>query len=188
MESLLISGLTIAGKEILYKLIMETCGLINKKEQHNKVKNALTELDLKANLILIQSLVKQTEIAEDKENVADVVDVALSNVKEMIEIIKKELETIQKIDDSHKNSYLAYFLTPPFYQNLENLNRNNTILNHRVDFLIKVLTLKHINTTISNIPNIRYNKTTLGLIADLTNLSKSNSINTVSKSFFDDDV
>jgi len=186
MEALLISGLTSVGKEILYKLIMETCTLINKKEQHVQIRNKLAELDLEADLQVIMALINETELSEKEENVADVVDIALFNVKQKIEIIKKELETIQKIEDSHKNSYFAYYRTPPFYQNLDNLTRHKKILDRRVDFLIKVLTLKNgtqkpFNSAHSFSPN------TIGLISDLSDLIKNYENVEVPLSFYDED-
>lgn len=143
MEHLIISGLTMAGKELLCQLIYDTYHLVQTTtSKHPKVQAVLAQLDLEADLEVIKALVKEVEIEEEKEGKIDAVDVALINVKKMIECIKKELEIIQIEVDLDGARYFTNWRVPTFQRNLDNLVKHKTILDKRVQLLMDLLKLK----------------------------------------------
>lgn len=145
MENLIIQGLTIAGKEVLTKLIYDTYTVIQENEQHPKAQVVLEQLDLEADLRVIEALVRQVEVTENNEGIFDAVDVALYNLKQMIELIQKELQEIHIEQELHKTRYLADYRDPSFHSNLDNLIKHKKLLDKRIDFLIKLLNLKKNN-------------------------------------------
>ncbi len=107
-----------------------------------KVNNFLAELDIVADLRVIETLVRDVTISEQKENIEDAVDMALANVKEILLVIKDELQAINVELVNHQNRFFASFFDPNISLNLENMTKHKAILDKRLDLLIKILTLK----------------------------------------------
>ena len=167
MQSIIVNSLTVVSKELLCKLICDTYNLVQENNKFPKVQTVLSDLDIEADLKVIDALIKQVDFAEKEEGVFDVVDVALDNVKEIIELIKKELEIILQVIEDHKTKYLADYRDPAFNANLNNLVRHKIILDKRVDFMIKLIVLK--KNTHPQFHNI--SSANIGYISELADLA-----------------
>ena len=147
MNPILFNGLSLVSKQILYQLITETYEMVV-ANTHPTVLEVIADIDLEADLKIIEALVHQVEIEEDKENFHDVIDVALSNIQNMIDSIKVELMFILREVEIHKDRYLPAYREPHFQNNLNKLVKHKKILDKRVDFFVKLLTLKKIKANI----------------------------------------
>ena len=142
MQAIVVSLLTEAGKQIIYDILNETYGLIKESIKNPKVNNIVEEMDLIADLKVVETLVNDVTVSEQKENVVDAVDMALINVKDTLLIIKGEMQTIQTELAAHELRFFANYREPNIAVNLENLAKHKAILDKRVDLLIKLLALK----------------------------------------------
>jgi len=142
MEAMVISLLTVAGKKIIYEILEETYELIKGSIKNPKVNNVLAEMDLIADLKVIEVLVGDVTVSEEKEGVVDAVDTALANVKDSLLVIKEEMRIIKDHLDDHERRFFASFFEPNVTENLENIAKQKVILDKRVDLLIKLLAIK----------------------------------------------
>ena len=140
MNALILQGVSLAGSQIISKLITETYKLIQENDDP-RVKNVLEEIDLEADLQIIQALVDEIEIDERQEGTLDVVDVALQNVNIMVSIITSELESINHKTIRHRSKSIIN-AKPAIKSNLDQLIQHKTILDKRVDKLIQLIQLK----------------------------------------------
>ena len=150
MQAVLVSTLSLAGKKMMIEIIKEIYTKM-KETKHPKVQTLLSHLDLQSDLKVIQALVEEISIKELEEGQYDVVDVALEQVKDMMILIKDELEKIQIEINNHESKYFAEYREPNFNINLNHLIENKIILDKRVDLLIKLIMMKEFHSLASTI-------------------------------------
>ena len=97
------------------------------------LKEKLEEFDLEVKLEIINSYIKDIETTENNS-----IKICLKYIKEIIEIINKELEDIKKIMDEHKNKWFYNWRTANYSKNLNNLSAHIEILNSRLDLFFKI--------------------------------------------------
>jgi hypothetical protein len=141
MQPIIMSLLSEAGKQIIYEVLNDTYSLIKDSIQNAKVNNCLTELDLIADLQVIEALVRDVAISEQHKR--EFIEVALANVKEILTIIKNELQLVQNELIIHENRYFSKYREPNIGPYLENLICHKTILDKRVTLLMEMLTIDH---------------------------------------------
>lgn len=144
LQTLLVSTLTLAGKKVVIELVQEVYTKM-KDAKHPQAQSLLKNLDLESDLQIIESFVKEITVREEEEGEPDVVDVALNQVKDVLDAIKKELEKIHKEIEEHENRYFAAYRQPNFQINFDELVQNKVLLDKRVDILMKLVFLKDVH-------------------------------------------
>lgn len=139
METLAITGITIAGQTIFGRVIYDTYDLVKDTTTHPVVNSVLGELDLQANLSVIEALVQQieTERLDEKDPLA----ICLHQVNDMVHRIKEELEEIKKELKDHEEKWFAGWRTPAYQGPLRRLTYHKKLLDKRVDMLIELIKL-----------------------------------------------
>jgi hypothetical protein len=137
MEALAIKGVLFAGTNIFASMIYDIYGLLKDTTTHPMVFSVMVELDLEADLKVIEALVAQFNL--ENFEAEHPVTISLKNVEEMISKIKSEMIDIKTIADSHKQKWFHYWRNPDCKPQLKRLTRNKKILDKRVDMLIDLL-------------------------------------------------
>ena len=159
METVLTAGLLSAGKGFLAHMIYDSYDIIKETAtyEHPYLQGILNELDLKADLQVIQSLLSKINhnsvIIQDEENEGnnsennennikkevDPILVCLQNVTQMVCLIKDELKNINEEIKKHDERWLANWRTPSYQGHINKIILHKKILDKRVDLLIKIL-------------------------------------------------
>ena len=131
LGSLFISELI--GKEV----ILETYHGINSSlcsiQSFNmeSVNIVLENLDIAKKIEIVNSLFEENNLEADKTRV-----LALNNLHEIAEKIKKELEEIKKDLEYCKTLYFSYLRSKPYFEKLKKLERHSKILDERLKLFI----------------------------------------------------
>lgn len=145
MNSLIVSGLTYASKQILVALITEVCETYKTTVEHPAIHGLIDDMDLDADLQVIRSIVMKIELDEhgerDIETVPDPVAVCLKNVNDMLVIIQQELRVIKREAEISVGigGYFFGWKKPTYQINLDNLIRYKNILDKRVNMLLRII-------------------------------------------------
>ena len=162
METLVFTGIVNAGKGFLAHMIYDSYDLLKDTatQQHPHLQNVLLELDLKADLQVIEALLMQIKDEEfkgldqqhihlkkssekdGKKELKTPISICLKNVSEMVGLIKNELENIKEEIKDHEQKWLANWRTPPYEPHLRKLAKHKKILDKRMELLIKILQLE----------------------------------------------
>lgn len=140
LETIAIAGLTIAGKSLFGRVIYDTYDLVKDTAYHPEVNGVLTEIDLEADLKVIEALVNQLAICciEDNGPLA----ICLHQVDEMVHLIRNELKSVKQVLEDHQNKYFARLRTPSYHSHLGQIVKHKKILDKRVQMLIELVKLR----------------------------------------------
>ena len=147
MEVLALKGAAFVGQTCFMSIIYDVYGLVKDNTINNPaVNNVLLDLDLTAELEIIESLA--TSLEENRKcHASPLIRIALNHVEENITLIKKELEQIKQITHDHQYKWFANWRSPSYDQNLKNLRRLKKNLDCRVTRLIEVMKIKTFSNT-----------------------------------------
>ena len=143
MEAFLVTSL------LKKELIAQTIGESTKSIFHNighvlddefKFKDLIEDLDLKSKIDIVNDIIKM-----DNKDINDTIHKALHYVHEIIEKIKNEIEEINKDVKEHKKLWFHKYRTPIYLEKVNKLIKHNSILDKRIDLLIKVISIKDKN-------------------------------------------
>ena len=133
LGSLFISELI--GKEVILETYHGVNSSLSSIQSFNmeSVNMVLETLDISKKIEIVNSLFEENQTETDKTRV-----LALNNLHEIAEKIKKELEEIKKDIEYSKTIYFAYLRSKPYFDKLKKLERHSKILDSRLDLFLKV--------------------------------------------------
>lgn len=143
METLAITGLTIAGKSLFGRVIYDTYELVKDTAYHPEVSAALAEIDLEADLEVIEALLR--EIGRNGgvgEREDSPLAICLSQVDRMVHMIRDELRLISLELKEHEHKFMSKWRTPDFHHHLKKVVKHKEILDKRTEMLIKLIKLQ----------------------------------------------
>ena len=139
MEALAITGLTIAGRSLFGRVIYDTYDIVKIITDHPEVNQVLSDIDLEADLEVIDALLKSIEkdggIKDEKSPIA----ICLCQVNRMVHIIRDELKLINMEIKQHEEKWLSNWRTPNYRPALARLVKHKKILDKRVARLIELM-------------------------------------------------
>ena len=139
MEALAFNGLTIAGKAFFAHAVYDSYGLIKDTAVHPAISAVINDLDLEADLQVIEALLKQIGHIDSEEAP---LAISYHQVNEMVVKIKEELEKIKEKLVEHDEKYFSKWRTPDCVQQLENVRHYKQILDRRVSLMMKLIKLR----------------------------------------------
>jgi hypothetical protein len=139
MEALAITGLTIAGKSLFGKVIYDTYDLVKISTIHPAVNQVLSDIDLEADLEVIEALIKDIEKNGGVEHEQSPLAICLHQVDRMVHMIRDELKLINMELDAHGEKWMARWRTPNYRPGLDRLVNHKKILDKRVARLIELM-------------------------------------------------
>lgn len=142
METLAITGLTIAGKSLFGRVIYDTYDLVRDTAYHPEVSSRLAEIDLEADLEVIEALLKQLERNGGIENDQSPLAICLHQVDRMVHLIRDDLKLISMELKEHENKFMAKWRTPNYHSHLYRIVKHKEILDKRTEMLIKLIKLR----------------------------------------------
>ena len=102
MEAFAIKSAVIAGHSLFINAVGDIYVLVRNSATHPQVNAVLNELDLSADLKVVESLIIKENSAIDHD---DPLHISIEQVNEMVQKIKHELEEINKIrEEKQKNN------------------------------------------------------------------------------------
>eukprot|EP01083_Nonionella_stella_P017596 49215_1 len=131
---------TVVGKTILVSSIEAGLSLVAKLTGESlfsdpNLQGVLKKLDLKARLRTIEALSKDIE----KKSRANVVSAAVTNVEESVEELRAILASIYAEMEIHQTRWFSTWRTADYFGLLACLKSEVSVLDTRMDMLIKVL-------------------------------------------------
>jgi len=139
LESIIISSLI--KKELIGQTIGESTKSIFHQLggmlEHKEFKDIITELDLKPKIDIVNDLINKI----DHEEMNDVVHKTLHYLHDIIDLINKEIKEINNEILEHKKLWFHNFRHASYLVKIENLIKHNTILDKRLDLLIKIINI-----------------------------------------------
>ena len=137
MEAVLFTGLLSVSKGFISHLIYDSYDLIKMTAQHNNpaLREALNNMDLEANLKVIEALLEELS---EKHN-SKTVSICLDNVSVMLQKIKGEMDEINKEIKYNESKWFSSWRTVNYENNIKNIIKHNAILEKRLDLLIKIM-------------------------------------------------
>ena len=148
MAGVLESSLFFLGKSVMLKGISDTTSTIYNILQssminsHPDVKTTFETLDLEARLQVIQAIITNTH--SEKEPIK----IALTNLHEILNSIKKEIEVLQEKMTMNEEKYFSSWRTPDYLPLLDNIEKHSQTLNTRLDLLLNVVKINNSFTVI----------------------------------------
>ena len=140
---------TAIGKGLLAGAIGDLYLFIKSSSYNEELEQVLQDLDIKAELDVVQALLE--DVAHHTECRA--VKVSSDQVKESVDKIHNELKDIQQEFEYHKTRYFSNWRTPSYKAFLRNLKKHRDVLRKRRELLISVLSIQ------GNLQNNIINKT-----------------------------
>lgn len=133
LGSLFISELI--GKEVILETYHGINNSLSSIQSFNmeSVNMVLENLDISKKIEIVNCLFEENQTETDKTRV-----LALNNLHEIAEKIKKELEEIKKDLEYSKTIYFSYLRSKPYFEKLKKLERHSKILDSRLDLFLKV--------------------------------------------------
>ena len=129
MEAFAIKSAVIAGHSLFINAVGDIYVLVRNSATHPQVNAVLNELDLSADLKVVESLIIKENSAIDHD---DPLHISIEQVNEMVQKIKHELEEINKIIENHQNAWFANWRTPDCSVPLENIKSFKVTLDKRL--------------------------------------------------------
>jgi len=142
METLAITGLTIAGKSLFGRVIYDTYDLVKDTAYHPEVSARLAEIDLEADLEVIEALLKQIERNGGIRDEESPLAICLHQVDRMCHMIRDELKLISLELKEHEHKFMAKWRTPNYHIHLHKIVKHKEILDKRTEMLIKLIKLR----------------------------------------------
>ena len=131
--------ITVIGKGLIAGAINDLYSFLKSSAHYEKLEQVLHELDVKAELDVVQALLE--DINHHVE--CNAVRVASEQVKEAVNLIHKELEIIHAELEYHKTRYFANWRSPSYDQNINNLRQFRDQLRKRRELLISVISVQN---------------------------------------------
>lgn len=143
METIAMTGITIAGQTIFGRVIYDTYDLVKDTTSHPVVNSILGEIDLQADLSVVEALVNQvnSQIKTEQLSQNDPLTISLHQVNDLVHRIRDELEEIKKELRDHQQKWLASWRTPDYQRPLNRLVHHKKLLDKRVQMLIELIKL-----------------------------------------------
>jgi hypothetical protein len=140
MEVLAIQSAVIVSKSVFCHLIFDLYSLVKNSTHHPIVQSVLVKLDLEADLKVIEALTIQLE--EIKLSSTSAIYICLKQVEELVKLMRNELLQINRIVKYHFDSkWFSTMRVPNCSANLDRLIYQKTVLDKRVDLLIRLMSL-----------------------------------------------
>ena len=139
LETLAITGITIAGQTIFGRVISDPYGLVKETTIHPAVNAALGKIDLEANLQVITALVKKVNTKNLQKD--DPLAISLAQVDGMVHHIRDELKQIKVALEVDKDRWFMAIRTPSYKEPLRRLIHHKQLLDNRVKMLINLIQL-----------------------------------------------
>ena len=151
----LISGSKIMGAYFSKDLLLSTLSDIASCVYHsvnsvkdNNIKVFLEEIDISVRIQIIESFLKSINKSNQIKNNETILK-CLHFIKETIHNIYIELQNIKKIIDNHnKNTWFAYYRSPPYCNHIKTIKMHSRLLDAR--YLRCVQIIECINLTSTN--------------------------------------
>lgn len=123
------------GKEVILETYHGINNSLSSIQSFNmeSVNMVLENLDISKKIEIVNCLFGENQTETDKTRV-----LALNNLHEIAEKIKKELEEIKKDLEYSKTIYFSYLRSKPYFEKLKKLERHSKILDARLDLFLKV--------------------------------------------------
>jgi len=134
MSTAVIVG-TVIGKGLLAGALGDLYLFIKSSAYNEQLEQALCDLDIKAELDVVQALLD--DLASHTE--CRMVKVSSDQVKESVDLIHKELKEIHDELEYHKTRYFYSWRIPNYDRNIRHLRKHRDILRKRRELLISVL-------------------------------------------------
>jgi hypothetical protein len=129
---------TVIGKGLLAGALGDLYLFIKSSAYNEHLEQVLRELDIKAELDVVQALLD--DLANHTE--CRVVKVSSDQMKASVDLIHNELKEIQRELEYHKTRYLCQYRTPNYEPNLKKLRQHRDILRKRRELLIAALSVQ----------------------------------------------
>lgn len=133
-----------AGKlfgETSKQIFVKIWDIVN--EKHDDVKDFIESIDLHSKVELVESVIRDLHDDMKLEGITSnySLDLVLSQLMNIIEIIHTDLNSIKDGIEYHKTLWFNYFRTPVYYNLIEKVKQDKNILDSRFDNLIKIISL-----------------------------------------------
>tara|TARA_Y100001970_G_scaffold291159_1_gene427308 strand:- start:407 stop:829 length:423 start_codon:yes stop_codon:yes gene_type:complete len=138
--------LEIIGKEIIVETTKAILHILTDLEDHEDpyVNDTMEELDIINRIQIIQSLIKTPiTINNSTEMLKTTINMCCSNLQEIINKIRKELETIHQLVIAHKEKWFHHWREPDYHKNIENVKKYNKIMDGRFKLFLNILKTYH---------------------------------------------
>ena len=129
---------TVIGKGLLAGALGDLYLFIKSSAYHDQLEQVLRELDIKAELDIVQALLD--DLANHIE--CRVVKVSSDQMKNSVDLIHTELKAIQKELEQHKTRYFSNYRIPNYENHLKNLRQHRDVLRKRRELLISALSVQ----------------------------------------------
>lgn len=141
MEAFIAKEAIIAGHILFSQVLYDVYGLAKETTTHPQLSQAMTQMDLGADLKVIEALVKKIERKQSTSKVIssnDPLSICLEQIEEMVVKIRKDLEEINKLLKEHKEKYFANWRSTGCDPIIERLKAHKKALDSRVNRLLQV--------------------------------------------------
>ena len=103
--------------------------------EHKEFKDIISDLDLKPKIDIVNDLINKI----DHQEMDNVMHKALHYLHDIIDLINKEIKEINNDITEHKKLWFHNFRQATYPSKIENLIKHNTILDRRLDLLLKII-------------------------------------------------
>jgi hypothetical protein len=125
-----------------------TKGMLNKiwdiiNEKHPDTIEILAPLDIISKVKLIETLIRDIndEIKVQNTEIPKSLELSIQQLNDIVERIHKNLNNIKNRIEYHKTLWFSSFRYVGYLEEVEKLKKNNSILDTRLDHLIKIIML-----------------------------------------------
>jgi hypothetical protein len=163
---------TLIGNDIMTKAISDSASTIYNllygfvDISDPLLEQTLDELDVKEQIRSVENII--TQVTSDHDSSA--VQISLEQLHEIICRIREDLRQIKDNHDYHKQRYFYQYRRPDNRVQINNLKKHKTILDQRLDMLMRVFQIESQRLALPKSPNT---KNVTGKHRRLTNKIKS---------------
>jgi hypothetical protein len=147
-EGIVITGQivsSIIGKDLVTKAITDSAnsiykliyGIVDYKDL--SIESFIYELDIQNKINIVELLISQIE----EHNLSKLVMTSLTGLHDIILNIREDLKQISIIINCHRDKYFNSWRSMDTSVQIKQLSRHVTILNSRLDMLMKILSIPH---------------------------------------------
>lgn len=141
METLAITGITIAGHTLFGRVIYDTYDLVRDTTTHPVINSVLSDLDLQSDLNVIEALIRQVDKQIENLSEDDALAISLHQVDNLVHRIKDELAEIKTELKLHEEKWFSSWRSANYQKPLNRLTRHKKLLDKRVNMLIELIKL-----------------------------------------------
>ena len=139
MEIAALTGVATIGKGLLAGTIGDLYSFLKTSAHSEHLEQVLKDLDIKAELDVIQAILVDLG---DRPDECKAVQVSVGHVKEIVDLICRELGEIHEKLDYHKTKYLASWRSINCEQHIQQLRAHQQILHKRRKLLLSTLEIQ----------------------------------------------